>query len=311
MDIRELSCFKKVAELESINKAANELYISRAQASRLISNLEQEFGVLFFDRVNRTIKLNDTGRVFYRYCTMILKKYKQAAADIHEISMQQSSQVSVATNVSAYMPGFLSLMAEKHPDISTHEGSAPRDTLVSMLRNRHVNFAITAPPITDLDITTEILFDDRPVVVYEEGHWLKDYARIAPAELRDESFIGAIPGYGIRDLLDEFHRNQEVPVPHYVVETSNAYAIEQYVEAGLGIAIVPKSITLESAFLSDHFVELEGDFLLPVGISRRKNEPLSHAGKQFLEAAHAYFDEYAGNISASTSPAGEDSMTAG
>ena len=311
MDIRELFCFEKVAELESINKAANELYISRAQASRLIANLEQEFGVLFFDRVNRTIRLNDAGRVFYRYCTMILKKYKQAIADIHEISMQQLSQVSVATNVSTYMPGFLSLMAEKHPDISAHEGSAPRDTLVSMLRNRHVDFIITAPPITDLDITTEILFDDRPVVVYGEDHWLKDYTRIAPAKLRNESFIGAIPGYGIRDSLDGLHRNQGVAVPHYIVETSNAYAIEQYVEAGLGIAVVPKSITLESAFLSDHFVELEGGFLLPVGISRRKNESLSHAEKQFLESAHTYFDEYARNMLASTSPAGESSMTVG
>lgn len=72
LDTKALLCFKKVAELEHMTKAARALFISQAQLSKIITDLEQQYGVKFFDRSGKGIKLNNCGKLFYQYTLQII-----------------------------------------------------------------------------------------------------------------------------------------------------------------------------------------------------------------------------------------------
>ncbi|ACS80722.1 LysR family transcriptional regulator [Maridesulfovibrio salexigens] len=64
MELRHLRYFLKVAQTENVRKASEILHISQPTVSRQIQDLEEELGVLLFDRLPRGLRLNEAGRVY-------------------------------------------------------------------------------------------------------------------------------------------------------------------------------------------------------------------------------------------------------
>ena len=72
MDLLQLRYFKKVAELENMTKAAEELIVAQPAISKIIHQLESELECKLFDRVGRNIKLNNNGMLLLAYTNDIL-----------------------------------------------------------------------------------------------------------------------------------------------------------------------------------------------------------------------------------------------
>jgi len=73
MDLLQLRYFKKVAELEHISQAAEQLMISQPSLSKTIRHLETELNVELFDRRGKNIFINSNGEIVYKYTTRILQ----------------------------------------------------------------------------------------------------------------------------------------------------------------------------------------------------------------------------------------------
>lgn len=63
MELQHLRYFLDVARLESISRAAEKNLVAQPAMSRVVALLEKEFGVPLFDRVGRSIRLNECGRI--------------------------------------------------------------------------------------------------------------------------------------------------------------------------------------------------------------------------------------------------------
>ena len=88
MEFRQLQAFIVLAQQENMNLAAQILNTSQPQVSKLLSSLEAELGVRLFDRVGRSIHLNNHGKLFFKYANeavssmqngqMVLWNYRNA-----------------------------------------------------------------------------------------------------------------------------------------------------------------------------------------------------------------------------------------
>ena len=67
MELKQLSFFKRTAELEHMSRAAEELLVSQPYLSKTISDLEGELGAPLFDHKGRNIVLNYCGKAFYAH----------------------------------------------------------------------------------------------------------------------------------------------------------------------------------------------------------------------------------------------------
>ena len=67
MEIRQLTSFVKIVEMQSFSKAAESLGYTQAAVTIQIRQLEQEFNTRFFDRVGRRVVLTPPGREFLQY----------------------------------------------------------------------------------------------------------------------------------------------------------------------------------------------------------------------------------------------------
>lgn len=82
MQLSQLEYFTKVVECQSINKAADQLFISQPNLSKAIKALEEELNMTLLIRHSRGIDVTSAGSYVYHYCKMILKQtdgLKQAA----------------------------------------------------------------------------------------------------------------------------------------------------------------------------------------------------------------------------------------
>ena len=67
MTIRHLRIFIEVAKSGNMSKAAERLFISQPTVSQAISELEEYYGVLLFERLNRRLYITEIGKKLFFY----------------------------------------------------------------------------------------------------------------------------------------------------------------------------------------------------------------------------------------------------
>lgn len=92
MDIIQLKYFLAVARTLNFTKAADELYVSHSTVSRAISALEKDFGVVLFERDNRSVTLTEAGAYLAEKADAIV-----CLSDELELAMKQFSQETTRT----------------------------------------------------------------------------------------------------------------------------------------------------------------------------------------------------------------------
>lgn len=118
MELRQLECFVKAIEMNSISRAAESLYISQPALSLSIKSLERDLGVQLIVRDKRQITPSPIGNQVYEYAREILSKslaiYRTAA------SIKDSEQKRIVVKVtaaSALIPQLIQPFRARHPDV--------------------------------------------------------------------------------------------------------------------------------------------------------------------------------------------------
>ncbi len=76
MNINQLKYVLEVAGAPSMREASTKLYVSQPALSASIRDLEEELGILIFERTNKGISLTDEGRDFITYAKMAVGQYE-------------------------------------------------------------------------------------------------------------------------------------------------------------------------------------------------------------------------------------------
>lgn len=289
MEFRHLVCFKRVAELEHMTRAADELYMSQSHLSHVISEMEEELGVKLFDREGRGIRLNPCGREFYRDVTELMNQYDDACKRVRASYMRQITQLTIVTNVSTYIPSLIKAAQDTLPSMSVQQYSATRRKMIRMLLAGQADYAICCPIITEEpDLESSLLRVEQGVIIYPEGHWLAQQKAVSFDEIKNERFINVGVGYGTRDVQDIYFRKFGVS-PNIAIETTDTASIYDYVEKGLGIAIAPKAMTERHPVFKNRYVDIAEGTAATIGLTWRKGSYISETMKAFLEISTDFF----------------------
>ncbi|MBO4497577.1 MAG: LysR family transcriptional regulator, partial [Lachnospiraceae bacterium] len=76
MNITQIKYVLEIAASSSMREAATRLYVSQPALSASIRELEDELGILIFDRTNKGISLTDEGREFLVYAKKAVGQYE-------------------------------------------------------------------------------------------------------------------------------------------------------------------------------------------------------------------------------------------
>ncbi len=93
MNTLQIECFLSVSRNRSFSGAARERYISQPSISKHIRNMEEELGVILFDRDYQSISLTPAGELYYKFFTDFMEGLHEMRVQTHQYS--ESSQGSV------------------------------------------------------------------------------------------------------------------------------------------------------------------------------------------------------------------------
>ncbi len=118
MDIHSLIYFKKVAELQHITRASEELHVAQPSLSRTISRLEKELGVQLFERSGKNIILNSYGEILLKHTNRILQELKDIEQEIGDAAGERSRTVTLSLYAaSKLLPELVMAFKHEYPSI--------------------------------------------------------------------------------------------------------------------------------------------------------------------------------------------------
>lgn len=100
-DLKSFTYVLAVAECKSISKAAELLYISQPSLSRFISSLEQELGILLFERKSNGINLTEAGEIYVAYGKEIKRLNSTMEHELKELQLSEEQEIHVCMSLNA------------------------------------------------------------------------------------------------------------------------------------------------------------------------------------------------------------------
>ena len=95
MELRQLRYFLTVKETQKISAAADLLHVTQPTLTISIRHLEEELGVILFERSNKGLQLTEAGEAFSIHAEKILKRVDTAVSDMEKYRYAAPLEVGI------------------------------------------------------------------------------------------------------------------------------------------------------------------------------------------------------------------------
>lgn len=166
MNMLDVKCFMKAAELKSFTKAANALYITQQAVSMHIRRLEDTYNVKLFER-KPSLKLTPAGELFLEAASAIIERENRLIEQLSTSSSALHGEIAIGLppNLStAFISEFLPFFSDKYPNMQVRLVEKKSTDLARSIRDNEVDLALPiihhASQIFDPDMFHVIHLED-------------------------------------------------------------------------------------------------------------------------------------------------------
>lgn len=239
-----------LAEESHFGKTAARLYVSTAQVSQRIKKLEGAVGGQLVHRDTRAVRLTQLGMALLNGARPLLAMHENLTQRMQERANGRTGTIRLAVNVSAtysVLPILLRILAAKQPGINVSVVNAHHFTpfLEEALLESRVDMIVARAPLKSEELDSMSLFRETMAVVMPPNHHLAKKNYIEPPDLDGESLV-SFPlrsGSAVAPMVDQILQQRGIHM-HRHAEAEETTALLGLVAAGLGVAIVPHSVSV-------------------------------------------------------------------
>ena len=246
VQLHQLSYFVAVARTRHFTRAAESVHIAQPSLSKQIRTLELELGTPLFSRARGNITLTPAGETLLPLARRILADVDNARVQVQELVGLARGRLRLGGTPSlstVLLPGALRSFRDGYPGIELLvEESGSRD-LVRLLAHGELDLAIIILPLHTRDpalATTPILREPLVVAATAEGSLVRAKS-LRVRDLERYPLVMFREGYDLRDATLAACRRARID-PRFAVEGGEMDAVLRFVEAGLGVAVVPSMV---------------------------------------------------------------------
>ena len=242
MDLRKMVYFIETVRHESFSRAAKALHISQPSLSNAIKVLEQEINAPLIERTTKQFQLTELGQQFYVRAQRLVDQFEVMDTELKELAKGEALEIRLGMIESANY--WFSQVIIAYRKYYPHNQITLIDTLYNQtvrqaLLGLHVHAVITNQHIVDTEIKSELLYNERYVVLIRKDHSFVTKEIITLEDFTDESLIIGMPEFQTSaQILKAFEQEGVLPNIQYKMERFEM--IKVLVEEGLGIALLPQ-----------------------------------------------------------------------
>lgn len=248
MTLTELKYIVAVARERHFGRAAEACFVSQPTLSVAIRKLEEELGVVLFERGGSEISVTPLGLKIIAQAQKVLEE----CANLVELARQGHDplagplRVGVIHTIGPYLlPYLVPVQIEQTPQMPLLLQENFTDRLLELLRQGEIDCAIVALPLPDSGLAVQELYDEPFLVAMPRHHPWTERAHIDASELKKETMLLLGTGHCFRDQvlevcpeLSRYSASSEGIQRTF--EGSSLETIRHMVAAGIGITVLPK-----------------------------------------------------------------------
>ncbi len=293
LNLRALEGFRETMLTGSATAAAARMGLSQPAVSRLIAQVEEDFGFELFYR--------DKGRLTPTpEALMLYEEVGSTFASIDRIT-------NLARDISSYNTGLLKVVAPPslsegvvselltrfvalYPKVRISIDSRSAETAKALVASRNVDCGFAKLPLNRPDLAAELLSSTETVCALRREHPLAKYEVLTPELLRTESLILLGLGSYTRMQIDDAFKAAGVR-PNVKIETHTVASACSFASRGLGVAIVNEMMA--RTFPSPDMVlrVFRPQILHPYVFITSSLAPMNRLARALLDVALDYFAE--------------------
>ena len=242
--IQKYQALVETVRAGSISAAARRLSYSQSGVSRMIADLERDWGICLLERGRKGVRLTADGQQVMPFVEAVCEDQRRLRERVAEVVGAQTGLIVIGTfsSVATHLiPPAIERFTREHPGIEYELRMGDYSEIESWVADGLVDFGFLPYPPQEPreDLAREVVATDELMAVVPQGHELAAREAISLDELAAEPFI----------LLERGSDNEISPLFETAglsltvcLSTWDDYAIMSMVENGLGASILPNLI---------------------------------------------------------------------
>ena len=243
MSYRQLFYFVSIVEAGNISAAAKKLNLSQPPLSKQIMLLEEELGVKLMERSSRKISLTDAGYLLYQRAKNIVSMMESTTEEMAAFETERPHLLRLGVISSCSRSVTQDCMVEfcrLHPHVRFEISESNTYTLLEMLDRGMLEAAVVRTPFHTEGL--ECMYgQEEPLVAVGSSQYLGTSG--SPITIPQ---LAALP-------IDFYRRFEHILIPvfqdngaepNFFCKSDDARTPLMWAKSGLGVAVVPKSISM-------------------------------------------------------------------
>lgn len=237
--LHQLEIFRKVAQLKSVTKASEELYLTQPAVSIQLKKFQDQFQIPLFEVVGRKIYITEFGEEIALAAQNILSEVN--AINYKALSFQGELsgklKIAIVSTAKYAMPYFLTDFMNAHKGVDLRMDVTNKAEVVKSLESNLVDFAMVSVIPKHLKIDRIQLMENKLYLVGGKQHKSSD-KNLTKTAFEKLPLIYREQGSATRNQMEYFIASQKIST-YKKMELKSNEALKQAVIAGLGYSIMP------------------------------------------------------------------------
>lgn len=280
-NILKYIAFSKTVENGSFSKAAESMNYAQSSISKMIADLENEWGVILLERGKNGIRLTSSGEQILPYIQGIVNDFEELENFIRQLNGIQNGIIRIGTFSSVainWLPNVFSQFQKDYPGIDYEILLGDYEEIERWIKEGRVDFAFCSiTPNMEYDIIH--LKKDEYKVVLPQNHPFVQQEQIDIHDLNGQPFL-LLENGGKTEVTELLEKYKVTPQVRF--STWEDFAIMAMVEKGLGVSILPEMI-LKKIPYNLEIRSLKHPFYREIGLVMRNRKHLTPAAQKFIE----------------------------
>lgn len=273
--------FVKTVETGSFTRAAQELDYAQSSISKMVSDLETEWGMTLMERSKKGVCLTSAGEQILPFLRKVLQDHRKLEGQICRMNGLETGVVRIATFASVainWLPNLFAALQRDYPGIEYEMLLGDYEEVEHWIDEGRVDCGfLRLPTLPKFD--TILLKQDEYKVVLPSDHALAKKETVAAERLNGLPFLLLEHGgkTEVSDLLEQYHVQPDI---RFI--TWEDFAIMAMVEKGMGVSILPDMILRRIPYQIE-IRSLQTPYYRPIGLAMKRMKALPPAVQKFIE----------------------------
>jgi DNA-binding transcriptional LysR family regulator len=247
MEIRHLQHFVALSEESSFTRAAQRMHLVQSGLSASIKELELELGSRLVERTTRRVALTETGRLFLEHARATLTALESGITAVRSQDgvVRGRLHLGILQSLGPYLdlPLLLKRFRAAYPQVEVAVRALSTDSIPALVGSGDVDLSFHAlvnktewPGVQVIPYAQDSL-----VAICPLDHPSRSAKSTRLEALAQGTFVDLTPDRALRRVVDQMFEQHHIK-RSTVFEVSDVQTAMQFVERGLGVAVVASEL---------------------------------------------------------------------